>query len=113
MIGSDGGCIANTASGSTACRPIACTDAPIATSTIAACGLFLTGCVTTGKGCVATLSACNTYASSLGCSGLLGNDGFCTPDTTAGAVNCRALLCTDAPASTTTDAACTIFKSGC
>ena len=62
MIGSDGDCFANTASDSTICRLIECTDAPITISTIAACGLFLNGCVTTGKGCVTTLSACSSYA---------------------------------------------------
>ena len=61
MIGSDGACTANTAAGSTVCRPLVCTDAPVATSTTAACITFLSGCVTTGKGCVSSLSACSTY----------------------------------------------------
>ena len=61
MIGIDGGCITNADSGSTACRPIVCTDAPTTTS-IWACGLFLNGCVTNGKGCVAALSACSSYS---------------------------------------------------
>ena len=43
----------------------------------------------------------------------MGSDGACTTDTTAGALNCRATACTDAPASTTTDAACNTFKTGC
>ena len=113
MIGSDGGCIANTAAGSTACRLLACSDAPKAISTNAACELFKSGCVTTGKGCVTTLSDCSTYAKSIGCTGLIGNDGYCTTDTTIGAVNCRALICPDAPANTNTDAACILFKTGC
>ena len=90
MIGSDGACTANTAAGSTACRPLACTDAPTTTATNTACNTFLSGCVTTGKGCVSVLSACSSYAQTLGCSGLVGSDGACTTDTTAGAANCRA-----------------------
>ena len=37
MTGSDGACTANTAAGSTACRALACSDAPASTSTTAAC----------------------------------------------------------------------------
>ena len=62
MIGSDGTCTASTFNGATVCRPIACTDAPANTATNTACNTFLSGCVTTGKGCVSVLSACNSYA---------------------------------------------------
>ena len=62
MIGSDGACIADSTAGSTACRPIVCTDAPATTATNTACNTFLSGCVTTGKGCVGSLSSCNSYA---------------------------------------------------
>ena len=61
MIGSDGPCTANTSAGSTACRPLACTDAATTLATNTACSAFLTGCVSTGKGCASALSICSTY----------------------------------------------------
>ena len=55
MIGSDGPCAVNSDSGSTVCRPLACTDAPSTLLTNADCSKFLSGCLTIGKGCVKTL----------------------------------------------------------
>ncbi len=58
MIGSEGPCIASTASKS--CRALVCTDAPSTYSTDTACDNFLKGCLTFGRGCVLFLSPCNT-----------------------------------------------------
>jgi hypothetical protein len=60
----------------TNCKKRTCLDAP-ATSDYDSdgkCGIFLTGCVTTGAGCIASTSVCSSYSgTSVECAGFKGN----------------------------------------
>ena len=112
MIGSDGICILTTA-GTIQCRPLECQDAPTTIASNTQCNAFLKGCITNGIGCVSSLYNCDIYLQTVGCTKLIANDGPCTPSTTKGYNNCRAITCLEAPSGTSTDAACNTFLKGC
>ena len=90
-----------------------CTDAPSTYSTLAQCQGWISTCFSTGKGCVASLGLCSSYTIAAGCTGMIGSDGACTASTGAGATACRPFVCTDAPATTASNTACSTFLSGC
>ncbi|TNV71507.1 hypothetical protein FGO68_gene15846 [Halteria grandinella] len=109
MKGSDGYC--KFGSG-TNCAQKTCTDAPNSTATNPDCVSFLAGCVTTGKGCIATLGACNSYTVAnpvTDCTGYVGTDGVCEGD--AGGSACRARKCENGTG--TTNDLCGQYKKGC
>ena len=57
------------------------------------CSNFLTGCITTGRGCASTLSPCESYLGDINtCAGMIGSNYNC--EGVVGGTNCRAKQCT-------------------
>jgi len=64
--------------------------------------------VTTGKGCIATLGVCASYAGDyVACSGLIGTDGNC--EGTISGTSCTTRICSQAPITVVTDADCMAY----
>lgn len=62
LIGLTGKCAFDTDSTAVKCKVRDCTTASKDLKTDTECNAYLTGCVTTGKGCVAIRPLCNTYS---------------------------------------------------
>jgi len=111
LKGIDGNCEGT--AGETNCTARVCTRAIAAKMTDADCSAYQEGCITNGKGCVASpLPACATYlGDKTSCFGYIGSDGICEGDFEG--TNCRGIICTNAHASNNTDTLCMAYKTGC
>ncbi|CAD8122845.1 unnamed protein product [Paramecium sonneborni] len=108
MRGSDGNCEYNFYCNN--CRVRVCTDANVSFNTDQDCARQQTGCVTTGKGCIATLGSCSSYdGNATTCIGYIGTDGQCAGDRNG--TKCRVRKCDQKTA--VTDDECNKWKSGC
>lgn len=77
-----------------------------------ACDSWLSGCKTTGYGCIDVVPACSSYTGTAAtCPLMKGTDGICDFDATNNV--CKARDCVNAPATTATDADCGTYKTGC
>ncbi|CAD8071729.1 unnamed protein product [Paramecium sonneborni] len=110
-IGSDGKC-KGASDAEAACSAKVCKDADATLDTDAKCDDYQTGCKTTGKGCVSTLSNCSSYTGdSTSCDGYIGLDGKCAGGASSG--SCFPKKCADAAASLTTNEDCSNYQTGC
>ncbi|CAK62361.1 unnamed protein product (macronuclear) [Paramecium tetraurelia] len=110
-IGSDGKC-KGASDAEAACSAKVCKDADASLNSDAKCDEYQTGCKTTGKGCVSTLSTCSSYTGdSTSCDGYIGTDGKCAGGASSG--SCFPKKCSDALASLTTNEDCNNYQTGC
>ncbi|CAD8156844.1 unnamed protein product [Paramecium pentaurelia] len=110
-IGSDGKC-KGASDAEAPCSAKVCKDADATLNTDEKCDEYQTGCKTTGKGCVSTLSTCSSYTGdSTSCDGYIGTDGKCAGGASSG--SCFPKKCSDAPASLTTNEDCQNYQTGC
>jgi len=90
------------------CRDYVCTEADATLASNTDCNAWLSGCITTGKGCILTLGACASYiGDDVACSGLKGTDGNC--EGIVGGANCTARVCSKAAMTLVTDNDCTLY----
>lgn len=81
-------------------------------STDKACNDWLSGCITTGKGCTKILTECASYVGNdKNCSGLIGIDGYC--EGTEEGLKCNSKNCNGAPITFVTDKDCNAYQIGC
>ncbi|KAM3128877.1 hypothetical protein pb186bvf_019012 [Paramecium bursaria] len=108
LIGTDGQCT----KGEVSCRKLLCTDAPITNIVDAACDTFLSGCITTGQGCIDVLGKCESYTgTALTCFNYKGTDGNCKGAEVE--QKCQIRQCVDAENTLNSDDACDLFQKGC
>lgn len=106
--GSDGICEGDF--GVSNCRSKICTNAPTLNVTDTLCDAYRIGCVTTGKGCVATKSACSSYSgTTITCVGYIGSDGYCKGTNLLLNSPCAPKVCSEAPIITFTDDGCVLY----
>ncbi|CAK81985.1 unnamed protein product (macronuclear) [Paramecium tetraurelia] len=99
---------------STKCTTKTCATAPTSLSTDVDCIKYKVGCFTTGQGCIALLSTCDTYKGiKSSCEKYIGTDGKCTADDANKAEDkCKAKDCANAT-SVTNDQQCNTYSNVC